>query len=62
MAVSSIDRVAPGPSSKRARFKRPGRRTGYAYIAPFFLVFFAFSLYPWIDTAWVLLHNVRITT
>jgi cellobiose transport system permease protein len=34
----------------------------YAYIAPFFLVFAAFSVYPWLDTAWVSLHNVRLTT
>jgi len=25
-------------------------------------VFFAFSLYPWIDTAWLSLHDVRLTT
>ncbi len=25
-------------------------------------MFFAFSLYPWIDTAWVSLHDVRLTT
>src|SRR4051794_2195654 len=62
MAVSSIDRVAPARRSKGARFKLPGRRSGYAYIAPFFIVFFAFSLYPWIDTAWVSLHDVRLTT
>ena len=40
----------------------PGRRTGYAYIAPFFILFLAFSLYPWLDTAWVSLHDVRLTT
>jgi cellobiose transport system permease protein len=63
MAVSSLERVAQAPSSRRAkRFKRPGQRAGYAYIAPFFIVFFAFSLYPWLDTAWVSLHDVRLTT
>ncbi|HEV2885275.1 MAG TPA: sugar ABC transporter permease [Jatrophihabitans sp.] len=41
---------------------RPGSKAAYAYIAPFFLVFAAFSLYPWLDTAWVSLHNVRLTT
>jgi cellobiose transport system permease protein len=41
---------------------RPGWRSGYAYIAPFFIIFLAFSLYPWLDTAWVSLHEVRLTT
>ncbi|MDX6317369.1 MAG: cellobiose transport system permease protein [Nocardioidaceae bacterium] len=50
--------VSAGPK----RLRRPGRRSGYAYIAPFFVVFLAFSLYPWLDTAWVSLHDVRLTT
>ena len=29
---------------------------------PFFLVFLAFSLYPWLDTAWVSLHDTRLST
>ena len=40
----------------------PGSKAAYGYIAPFFAVFLAFSLYPWLDTAWVSLHNVRLTT
>jgi cellobiose transport system permease protein len=40
----------------------PGERTGYVYIAPFFIVFIAFSLYPWLATAWVSLHDTRLTT
>jgi len=40
----------------------PGRRAAYAYIAPFFIVFAAFSVYPWLDTAWVSLHDVRLST
>jgi cellobiose transport system permease protein len=44
------------------RLKRPGSKSGYAYIAPFFVVFAAFSIYPWIDTAWVSLHDVRLST
>jgi cellobiose transport system permease protein len=50
-----------GPPNPK-RLRRPGRRSGYAYIAPFFVVFLAFSLYPWLDTAWVSLHDVRLTT
>ena len=55
---------APGTELPRpkARRRRLGSRTGYLYLAPFFLVFAAFSLYPWIDTAWVSLHDVRLTT
>ena len=41
---------------------RPASLAAYGYIAPFFLVFAAFSVYPWLDTAWVSLHNVRLTT
>ncbi|MCW2527319.1 MAG: cebF2 [Pseudonocardiales bacterium] len=37
-------------------------KAAYAYIAPFFLVFAAFSVYPWLDTAWVSLHDTRLTT
>lgn len=44
------------------RSTRPGSRAAYGYIAPFFVLFLAFSLYPWLDTAWVSLHNVRLTT
>jgi cellobiose transport system permease protein len=53
-------------SSKTAprsgRRVRPGSKAAYGYIAPFFLIFAAFSVYPWLDTAWVSLHNVRLTT
>jgi cellobiose transport system permease protein len=59
-AVAEPERTAAAPGPKRLR--RPGRRSGYAYIAPFFVVFLAFSLYPWLDTAWVSLHDVRLTT
>ncbi|MCX5397217.1 carbohydrate ABC transporter permease [Streptomyces sp. NBC_00102] len=33
----------------------------YAYIAPFFLVFGAFGLYPLIYTGWIALHRVEMT-
>jgi cellobiose transport system permease protein len=54
--------VAEGPPRPRQRLRRPGWRSGYVYIAPFFIIFLSFSLYPWLDTAWVSLHNVRLTT
>jgi len=46
----------------RRRSRLPGSRAAYGYIAPFFVVFAAFSIYPWLDTAWVSLHNVRLTS
>jgi len=46
----------------RTRSRLPGSRAAYGYIAPFFVVFAAFSIYPWLDTAWVSLHNVRLTS
>jgi cellobiose transport system permease protein len=55
--------VSPGRAAARRRRRiRPGGRAAYAYIAPFFVVFAAFSLYPWLNTAWVSLHDVRLTT
>ena len=63
MATSSLVRRDRTPATpKKGRLRPPGRRTGYAYIAPFFVLFLAFSLYPWLDTAWVSLHDVRLTT
>src|ERR1700712_433431 len=65
--VSRPGSSAPQPSArslrKAARRRvRPGSKAAYAYVAPFFVVFAAFSIYPWLDTAWVSLHNVRLTT
>src|SRR4051812_36206328 len=66
MAVGALPEVTPRartrPRPQRQRLRRPGWRTGYAYIAPFFIIFLSFSLYPWLDTAWVSLHDVRLTT
>jgi cellobiose transport system permease protein len=52
-------------SRRRLRRHRPtsrGSRIAYVYILPFFVVFAAFSVYPWLDTAWVSLHDVRLST
>ncbi len=57
MSASTIARPRKGK-----RRTRPGSKAAYGYIAPFFVVFAAFSVYPWLDTAWVSLHNVRLTT
>ena len=51
---------------RRARRRRPsllpGSRIAYVYVLPFFLVFAAFSVYPWAATAWVSLHDTRLST
>jgi cellobiose transport system permease protein len=36
------------------------RFSPYAFVAPFFLVFFAFGLFPLVYTAWVSLHDVTL--
>jgi cellobiose transport system permease protein len=61
-AAVPVPAAASSGSPNPKRLRRPGRRSGYAYVAPFFIVFLAFSLYPWLDTAWVSLHDVRLTT
>ncbi|HEV7203321.1 MAG TPA: sugar ABC transporter permease [Jatrophihabitans sp.] len=55
----AITAARPAPVRRR---RLPGQRAAYAYIAPFFLVFGAFSVYPWLDTAWVSLHDVSLST
>ena len=64
MTTSGLVRPTTGAvTPARVRHLRPpGWRTGYIYVAPFFIIFLAFSLYPWLDTAWVSLHEVRLTT
>lgn len=56
---------SPPPANPRRRSARPGVRLAridfrfspYLYIAPFFLLFGVFGLYPLIYTAWVSLHK-----
>lgn len=38
------------------------RGAPYAFVAPFFVVFAAFSFYPLIYTAWISLHHVELAT
>jgi cellobiose transport system permease protein len=62
-AVQQTEVAVPRPSApERSRSHLPGRRIGYVYVLPFFLVFAAFSVYPWIATAWVSLHDTRLST
>jgi cellobiose transport system permease protein len=55
--------MTPTPTTQqRRRRSRLGRnRWGYTYVAPFFLLFAAFSLYPFLYTAWVSLHDTNLS-
>ncbi|WP_442815870.1 carbohydrate ABC transporter permease [Streptomyces sp. NBC_01768] len=75
MATSIPARGAPGskPGRRIPKAMPPGRQawrsrlwrfddkaSPYAYIAPFFLVFGAFGLYPLLYTGWIALHRVEM--
>jgi cellobiose transport system permease protein len=70
MSINAADRVgkgqsapgrgaAPGPRRNRgSRFARLDMKASpYAYIAPFFVIYAIFGLYPIVYTFWVSLHN-----
>jgi cellobiose transport system permease protein len=51
----------PPRRSWRSRLHAAEARTApYAYIAPFFVIFLAFGLFPLIYTAWISLHRYRL--
>jgi cellobiose transport system permease protein len=59
--------IVPARAPRRRLFGSRSRLGGmdatyspYAYVAPFFLLFFAFGLFPLIYTAWVSLHEVSL--
>jgi len=53
----------PGPRPWRSRLWRfDDLASPYAYIAPFFLIFGAFGLYPLLYTGWIALHRVEMTS
>lgn len=52
---------APRRSDWRSRlYQFEGRSAPYVYVAPFFLLFLAFGLFPLIYTAWISLHQYRL--
>ncbi|MGA5064912.1 carbohydrate ABC transporter permease [Streptomyces exfoliatus] len=61
--VTAPSRTGPGP--RRVRWERLGRLRSrsapYALIAPFFLLFGAFGLFPLVATAWTSLFRVELT-
>ncbi|MET9649113.1 sugar ABC transporter permease [Streptomyces sp. NPDC006460] len=55
-------RKSPGraaPATRRGR--RDGSWSPYAFVAPFFLFFAAFGLFPLLYTGWASLHRVELT-
>jgi cellobiose transport system permease protein len=58
-AAPSASSTPRPPARRKTNLTR--NRWGYAYVAPFFLVFGAFSLYPFIYTAWISLHKTSLS-
>jgi cellobiose transport system permease protein len=59
-ATTAAPPTAPRPPARR-RTSLTRNRWGYAYVAPFFLLFAAFSLYPFLYTAWISLHKTSLS-
>ena len=62
VATAAPATTVPPPPTRRRRRRKPGSRIGYAFVLPFFAVFGAFAVYPWFDTAWISLHDTRLST
>ncbi|MFD8433428.1 sugar ABC transporter permease, partial [Streptomyces coelicoflavus] len=77
MATSTTKALAggepPRPSPRSGGGDTPRRRGAlwhrldikgapYAFVAPFFIIFAAFSFYPLIYTSWISLHDVELAT
>ncbi|MFE1228650.1 carbohydrate ABC transporter permease [Streptomyces sp. NPDC059442] len=55
-------RKSPGRAAHAARRgRRDGSWSPYAFVAPFFLFFAAFGLFPLLYTGWASLHRVELT-
>jgi cellobiose transport system permease protein len=60
MSVQAEERVTPArtePPVGNRRWSRLEERSAYLYLAPFFLVFAVFGLFPMLYTFWVSLHR-----
>ncbi|MGD9530629.1 carbohydrate ABC transporter permease [Pseudonocardia sp.] len=55
---AAVRRPRPAWRSRWHRFE--DRSAPYAFVAPFFLLFAAFGLFPMIYTAWISLHRYRL--
>jgi cellobiose transport system permease protein len=61
-ARDPLTRAGRAGKPRRRRIRSAlGSRAAYGYVAPFFVVFGAFGLYPLIYTAWVSLHTVNLS-
>lgn len=49
-----------GSRPRRHRRGQMGSKAAYVYVAPFFIIFAALGLYPFLYTAWVSLHKVSL--
>ncbi|MFD0256999.1 carbohydrate ABC transporter permease [Kitasatospora indigofera] len=65
MAITTTTR-SPRPAApaaeRRPRARRAARAAPYGYLAPFFVLFAAFGLFPLLYTAYVSLHRVELQT
>ncbi|MBX6371171.1 MAG: sugar ABC transporter permease [Acidothermus sp.] len=48
------------PRKRRPRYALIGSKAAYLYVAPFFVVFAIFGLYPLLYTGWISLHDVSL--
>jgi cellobiose transport system permease protein len=60
-ALIAAPRTGAATPPVRRKTNLTRNRWGYAYVAPFFLLFGAFSLYPFLYTAWVSLHRTSLS-
>ena len=60
---ASVSPAAPRRQAWRGRLHRLDvKGSPYAYIAPFFLLFCAFGLFPLLYTAWASLHRIELSS
>ena len=64
MAVDTSTQALTGPATPRSRPARRGptgeRATPYLFIAPFFILFAAFGLFPLVYTVWLSFYEYRL--
>src|SRR5947209_9572078 len=61
VAAAAAPSALPGKQRTGRRSRLTRNRWGYTYVAPFFILFACFSLYPFLYTAWVSLHDTNLS-
>jgi cellobiose transport system permease protein len=64
MSDAPLEALAAGSAARVTRRRGRGslgNRAAYGYVAPFFVLFAAFGLYPFAYTAWVSLHDTNLS-